>query len=89
MYRRKKYVVLIIHRPMRLAMELKPSPEASSYAVTQELLNISRKPKFYYRVQKSLPLTPVLSQNNAVNTIPSYLSKIHLIIIPPPASWSS
>jgi hypothetical protein len=31
----------------------------------------------YYRVQKSPPLAPILSQIDPVHTIPSCLSKIH------------
>jgi hypothetical protein len=38
---------------------------------------------------KSPPLVPILSQIDPINTISSYLSKIHFNIVHPPTSWSS
>jgi hypothetical protein len=39
-------------------------------------ISILWNPKVHNRVQRSLPLVPILSQIDPVHTIPSYLSKI-------------
>jgi hypothetical protein len=62
-------------------MELSPSCEAVNCAATQELPSILWNPKVYYRVYKSPPLFPILSQ---INPILSYLSKMHFNIVHPP-----
>jgi hypothetical protein len=59
------------------------------HSATQEFPNIIWKSKIHYRVNKSPPPIPVLSQTNTVHITPSCFSKIHLNIILLPTSKSS
>jgi hypothetical protein len=70
-------------------MDLSPSLEVANCATTQELPSILRNPKVYYLVHKRHPLVSNLSKIDPVDTILSYLCKIHFNIVHPPMSWSS
>jgi hypothetical protein len=55
-------------------MELSPILEATSSVATPQFLRILSKLNVHYRIYKSSPLVPILSQTNPVNSIPFSLS---------------
>jgi hypothetical protein len=64
-------------------MELSTTREAASCATTREIPRILVDPKVHYRIQKSPPLVPILSQTNPIHTTASYLYKKHLSVREP------
>jgi len=76
-----KILLLIIE--LSNAKEQSPSWEANSSSATQEIPHILCDPKVYFCLHKSLPLVPILSQNNAIRPFPSHFLKIHFNIMLP------
>jgi hypothetical protein len=75
-------VYLLIHKKTYIfnsnSIKLRIVGKATSYVATYELRSISWNTNVHYRIHKSPPLVPILSQTNPLHTTSSYLSKIHI-----------
>ena len=69
-------------------MQTSPSWEANRSLASQEIPPILWNPKANYRIHKSTPQIPILSQINPVHT-PSHFLKNHFNIILQPMTRSS
>jgi len=69
-------------------MEQNPSWKDNDYSTSQETPCLLWYPKVHYCVHKGSPLVLIIRQMNPVNTLTSYLPKIHSNIMFPSTSWS-
>ena len=63
-------------------MKQSPSWEASRFSAVQEIPHMLWNRKIHYRIHKSPPRAPILSQINPAHT-PSHFLRIHFNIILP------
>jgi len=55
--------------------------EADSHSASREILRVLWNMRVHYRVHKSPPLAPILTQTDPVHTFPNYFPKIHFNIM--------
>jgi hypothetical protein len=63
--------------------------KTGSHSACQKISCFFMDPKVHYRVHKSPPLDPILSQLNPISLIDPYLLKVQLNVILPPTPTSS
>jgi hypothetical protein len=80
--------IFSVQKPQKVKKEFKIVANATQKSFYLHI-SIFWNPKVHYRVQKSPPLAPTLSQIDPVHTTQSYISKIHFNIVHRPTSWSS